>query len=71
MRRPDNNKHVDVDVEIHDETELAIRVFDGDRLAWLAKSLLKDFDENSYNLIPTPAMTITMPEWLAKQKGLI
>jgi len=64
-------RHVEIDVEIHNETELGILIFDGDRTAWLPKSQLVDFDSDAVTMIPSQVMTITMPEWLAKAKGLI
>lgn len=52
---------VDIAGEIQGETEKAIRFFDGDRTVWLPKSQVEINDDG----------TVTMPEWLAEEKGLI
>jgi hypothetical protein len=53
---------VDVSGEVKFETEKAFRFFDGKDLVWLPKSLC-EWDEND--------KTMTMPEWIALEKGLI
>lgn len=52
----------DIAGEIRHETELAWRFFDGKETVWLPKSQC-EWDEDS--------KTMTMPVWLAKDKGLI
>jgi hypothetical protein len=52
---------VDIDCEIKGETDLAWRIAVGDILCWVPKSQV----ENNMN------GTVTMPSWLAKDKGLI
>lgn len=42
-------------------TGLAWLIFDGAKEAWVPKSMVEDNDDG----------TFTMPEWLAKEKGLI
>jgi hypothetical protein len=54
-------KLVDIEVEIRYSTERAIMVWDGEREVWLPKSQVE---------INTDG-TVTMPEWLAKEKELI
>jgi len=71
MRRERNIENVEVDVTIEAETELAILVNDGDRDVWLPKSQLIDYDDNAPVLTGITAVTVTLPEWLAKAKGLI
>lgn len=53
---------VDIAGDIKDETEKAYRFFDGTRTEWLPKSQC-EWDERD--------KTMTMPEWLALEKGLI
>ena len=53
---------VDIAGELKGETEKAYRFFDGLRLVWLPKSQC-EWDPD--------AKTITMEEWLAKEKELI
>jgi hypothetical protein len=53
---------VDVSGEVQGETEKAFRFFDGDQHVWLPKSLC-EWDPND--------KTMTMPEWIAMEKGLI
>lgn len=53
---------IDIACELRGETEKAWRVFDGARTVWVPKSQC-EFDADSG--------TLTMPEWLAKDKELI
>lgn len=61
---------VEVAVEIVADTDLALLVSDGDRQAWLPKSQLIDYEDSGL-IYEGKAVTLTMPEWLAKDKGLI
>jgi len=56
---------IDVAVEVKHKTEKAVLVSDGDRDIWLPNSQIElDGDvENGF--------TVTLPEWLAFDKGLI
>lgn len=56
------NELVDISGEIQFETEKAYRFFDGDKTVWLPKSQC-EWDPSD--------KTMTMPEWLAKEKELI
>ena len=61
-------KLVDVSMTLHVETKAAILVSDdGDKenAVWLPKSQV-EFTEPKNNITE-----VTMPEWLAKEKGLI
>lgn len=60
---------VEVDVKILEMTALAILVDDGDRTPWLAKSLLREDEIEDCEV--GDFLTLTVPEWLAKQEGLI
>lgn len=53
---------VDISGELRAETEKAYRFYDGIRLVWLPKSQCQ-WDEDD--------KTMTMPNWLAKEKELI
>ena len=56
------NDLVDLSGEIQGETEKAYRFYDGIRTVWLPKSQCQwDVDSK----------TMTMPEWIAKEKELI
>lgn len=59
---PKNRELVDIAGEVRGETEKAFRFFDGKETVWLPKSQC-EWDEND--------KTMTMPEWLALEKGLI
>ena len=61
MRRP-NSDLIEVSGELHGETERAYRFFDGATTVWLPKSQC-EWDEQTSML--------TIPEWLALEKGLI
>ena len=53
---------IGIDGEVEDETGLAYRFTDGVLRVWLPKSQC-EWDEGE--------RVMTMPEWLAKEKGLI
>jgi hypothetical protein len=53
---------VDVEGEIREPgTELAVQFYDGERTVWLPRSQIEINDDG----------TVSMPEWLAQEKGLI
>lgn len=52
---------VDLAMKKRMETEKAFQLWDGDNLVWVPKSLVQDNQDG----------TFTMPEWMAKEKGLI
>lgn len=52
---------VDIAGELRHETENAFQIFDGTEVVWLPKSQVEDNGDG----------TFAMPEWLAKEKGLI
>jgi hypothetical protein len=54
-------KLVDLEGEVRNETPLAILFYDGKKSEWLSKNLVEINQDG----------TITMPEWLALDKGLI
>lgn len=57
---------VEVEVDIVGRSGLAYLVSDGDREVWLPRSLCR-FDMDTAN----NTATVTLPEWLAKDKELI
>jgi len=57
-----NSDVVDIAGELRHETERAFLFYDGKETVWLPKSLC-EWDQYSG--------TITLPEWLAMEKGLI
>lgn len=53
---------IDIAAELRRETDKAYCIFDGDKEVWLPKSQVEhDLSDG----------TFAMPEWLAKDKGLI
>jgi hypothetical protein len=52
---------IEIAAELRHTTSLAFLVFDGDQQVWLPKSQVEDNGDG----------TFTMPEWLARDKGLI
>ena len=67
---PRNCIEIEVYVEILQETDLAYRVDDGSNRkedVWIPKSQVSDRDDDR----TTPGLTcLTIPEWLAIEKGL-
>ena len=51
----------DLAAEVRGETDMALRLFDGDKTEWVPKSQVEDNGDG----------TFTMPTWLAKEKGFI
>ena len=61
-----DRKTVEIFVEIKRRAQKAVLVSDGAVEVWLPLSLIDIEPGNKYN-----QATITLPEWLAKEKGLI
>ena len=62
-------RHTELTVHLHHETEKAILISDDgddDNAVWIAKSQVEISERLKYN-----AIEIVLPEWLAKEKGLI
>ena len=55
---------VDIAVELRHETKAAYLIFDGGTECWLPKSQCEYYKERT-------AEIVTMPYWLAREKGLI
>lgn len=60
-----NTEQIEITVEILRESERAIFVTDGDVKEWLPKSQLE------YEGDVGQTVVVSMPEWLATDKGLI
>lgn len=65
MREP--SKQVEIEVIVKQQTDDAYLIFDGRTNVWIAKSQVTDQCEESDGTITS----IFIPEWLAKEKGLI
>lgn len=52
---------IEISAELKGETDKAFRLFDGDKDIWVPKSQVQWVGKNLWEL----------PEWLAKEKGLI
>jgi hypothetical protein len=55
------DKLVDIDAKLVGESAMAYKINDGKREVWVPKSEAQDNEDG----------TFTMPEWIAKEKGLI
>jgi hypothetical protein len=60
------DRPTEIDLEVIEEREMSVLVTDGDTKVFLPKSQIEIVDSPNPNLT-----TIVMPEWLAKEKGLI
>ena len=56
-----DSRLTEISAVIRHETKAAWLIFDGAKEVWVPKSMIEDNDDG----------TFTMPEWLAKEKGLI
>lgn len=61
-------EHIELDLEILNETEEAIRVTDGDIYCWIAKAKIQNYDDD-WGQGQTESMLI--PIWIAEKEGLI
>ena len=52
---------IDIAAEKRGETDKAFKLYDGKRTEWVPKSQVEDNGDGTY----------AMPEWLAKDKGVI
>ena len=57
---------VDIQLEILNETDKAVRVSDGEHICWLPKSQI-EIERRS----KAGGAIVTMPEWLAIEKELV
>ena len=63
---------VEVDADIVRQTELAICIYDGSKTVWLPKSQLIDpAPDEIGEYRDGDSLIITIPEWLAIEKGLV
>jgi hypothetical protein len=61
-------EYLELDLEILNETDEALRVTDGDIYCWIAKTKIQNYDED-WTEGQTPLMVI--PIWIAEKEGLI
>lgn len=62
-----NNDPVELELELIHSTEDAHLFSDGDSEAWLPRALIQSMDEADEE----DTFVVTIPEWLAKDRGLI
>lgn len=55
------SKTVEIEAEIKHSTDSALKLYDGKTTCWVSRHLVTDNGNG----------TFTMPEWVAKDKGLI
>ena len=61
---------VEINVEILNETDLDIFISDGDKEVWIPKSQIIEPSDGEY-MVGDIMLTITIPEWLAIEKGFV
>ena len=73
----ENNKTIEIAVEVRAWTDKAILVFDGDDEVWIPVSQVEEcedwclMDWSGRHAWSKKTETITIPEWLAEEKGLV
>lgn len=60
------NDPVEIACRIVHTTEKAVKIDDGKNFVWIPKSAIEEAD-----YLDKDTKTITIPEWLAQEKGLI
>jgi hypothetical protein len=58
---------VEIECEVRAESDKAMLIYDGKREAWIPKSQITDHSDDADGR----TTSIFIPEWLAKEKGLI
>jgi len=61
-----DSKLTDIVAELRHETSRAYLIWDGAQQVWLPKSMVEMYDNGH-----AKPKQFTLPEWLAKEKGLI
>ena len=56
---------IDIAVQVKGETQSAYRVYDGKRTEWVPKSQVE------LDIVGKASAILTLPEWLALEKGFI
>lgn len=64
-----SNNPIEICGEIMHDTPLAILFHDGKAVEWIPKSQVSETDPDPYEF--GQIVTITIPEWLAFEKGFI
>jgi hypothetical protein len=57
---------IEIAVETRNFTDRALLVFDGSAEVWIPRSLIEDYEGDG----DTP-VSITIPAWLAEERGLV
>lgn len=66
-----DSKLVDISAELKHETDRAYLINDGTSDVWLPKSQVEKAEVRAEGIPRQTIFEFTMPEWLAKDKGLI
>lgn len=67
----DGEPTVELDLEVVKITRWVLLVGDGNREAWLPKSLLRPFNDDVDDYEGGESATLTVPEWLAIREELV
>jgi len=62
-----SNEEVELELELLHQTDDAYLLSDGDTEAWVPRSLVSSLEEGD----DEDTVIVTIPEWLAKEKGLV
>lgn len=68
MSTPENT--TEIDCEIRAQSDLAILVFDGQKTVWVPRSEIINVYTESGQTSQYPRTTLTIPTWLAQEKGI-
>ena len=68
-RRLESKEFIEIACEVRVKTDRAVLIHDGAREAWIPRSQIEDPDSDDMEI--GQHITLMIPEWLAKDKGLI
>ncbi len=69
-KAPDNQEAVDIECEIRARSELAVMIYDGTKTVWIPRSEIICAQTDDGQIGQYVRTTLTIPEWLATEKGL-
>lgn len=68
-RKLESKEYVEISCEVRIKTDKAILINDGANEAWIPRSQIEDPDPEDMQIGET--IILLIPEWIAKEKGLI
>ena len=68
-RKLENKEFVEIACQVRFKTDRAVLIHDGTREVWIPHSMIEDPEPEAMNV--GEHITLLIPEWIAKEKGLL